>query len=479
MNKVAEKLTGWKLEEAKGKPLTEVFNIVDEDTREVTGNPVNRVLKDGKVIRLSNHTVLISKDGSEYNIVDSAAPIKDIESKIRGVVLVFRDVTERLKIEKELLKTKKLESVGVLAGGIAHDFNNILTGLFGNIEIAKMKIARDHAAFTYLKTAGKALERATHLTKQLLTFAKGGDPVLEAVDLKSVVQTTVSFNLSGSNVKAHFNLPDNLWQIKADKGQISQVIANLTINAKEAMPDGGNLYIDAENVKNFKDPSAAYLSGDFVKLSIRDEGIGIPAKYLERIFDPYFSTKQSGSGLGLAIIHSIITKHNGHIRVDSTHGVGTTFTIYLPADKSVHEPVSPPRTELTEKPNSALGHILIMDDEEMIRSVSSSMLKMFGYTVDFAVDGKEAIEKFRSAYKSGKPFDIVIMDLTIPGGMGGKEAVQEILDLDPEAKVIVSSGYSTDPVMANYAKYGFKGRIVKPFQLEDLKKELARVMEMK
>ncbi|WP_457571652.1 ATP-binding response regulator [Desulfovulcanus sp.] len=390
---------------------------------------------------------------------------------------VMNDITERKRFEQEQLKLEKLESLGILAGGIAHDFNNILTGLFGNIELAKLKIHKDHPAYTHLETANKALESATNLTKQLLTFARGGVPVLEVVDLKTVIQKTVKFHLSGSNVKAHFILPDDLWQIKADEGQISQVIANLTINAKQAMPDGGNLYIEAKNIKEFKESVAQHLSGDFVRFTIRDEGVGIPAKYIDRIFDPYFTTKETGSGLGLAIVHSIIRKHNGYIRVESTRGVGTTFIIYLPVENSSHEP-STTSINVTEKPKSASGHILVMDDEEMLRDVMAELLELCGCTVDFAADGKEAIEKYVSAKKNGKPFDVVIMDLTIPGGMGGKEAVKELLAIDPKAKVIVSSGYSTGHVMVKYNEYGFKGRLFKPFQMDDLKTELSRVMKM-
>jgi len=477
MNTVAEELTGWKAGEARGRPLTEVFDIINEDTRKVVGNPVGKVLTEGRIVGLANHTVLISRNGTEYNIADSAAPIRDMDGDIRGVVLVFRDVTGKKMMEQKILKSEKLESVGVLAGGIAHDFNNILTGLFGNLEIAKMKIPRDHEAYSYMETANKALERATHLTKQLLTFARGGDPILEAVDLKSVVQTTVNFNLAGSNVKARFNLPDDLWKVKADKGQISQVIANLTINAKEAMPDGGCLYIDAENLREHSESAVRHLKGDFVKLSIRDEGTGIPTKYVKRIFDPYFSTKQTGSGLGLAVVHSIVDKHDGHILVDSRPGVGTTFTIYLSAERHSSDQAPADSPDLADREKTESGRVLVMDDEELVRKVALAMLGACGYSGDVAVDGKEAIEKYADAEKSGRPFDVVIMDLTVPGGIGGKEAIDMLLDIDPGARVIVSSGYSTDPIMANYGDYGFKGRLVKPFLIEDLKRELARVMQ--
>lgn len=478
MNRVAEQLTGWNQDNAAGRMLSEVFNIINENTREPVEHPVTTVLAKGHIVELANHAILISKDGIEYNIADSAAPIRDIKSNIRGVVLVFRDMTEQLKTEVELLKSKKLESVGILAGGIAHDFNNILAGLFGNIELAKIKLSRNHEAYPHIETADQALERATRLTKQLLTFAKGGDPILEEVNLQEVVQTSIRFNLSGSNVKARFNLPDDLWNVKADKGQISEVIANLIINARQAMPDGGSLYIKAENIKYRKKSTARHLSGNFVKLSIRDEGVGISTKNMEKIFDPYFSTKQTGNGLGLATAHSIITQHNGHISVASKPDIGTTFTIFLPAEKFSHKPAATTHPNTVEKPTPTSGHILIMDDEEMVRNVSAEMLKLCGYTVDLAVDGKEAIKKYISANKDGPPFDIVIMDLTIPGSIGGQETIKKLLAIAPKAKVIVSSGYSTDPVMANYIDYGFKGRLAKPFHIEALKTEIFRVMEL-
>jgi len=474
MNPIAEKLTGWSLEKAKGKKLSEIFHIIDEATRKTIANPVNEALKKGCIVGLANHTILISKDGYEYNIADSAAPIRDASSRIRGVVLVFRDVTEKRKTEKELLKTKKLESIGILAGGIAHDFNNILTGVFGNIELAKSQLSPEHPAYKLLGSADYALDKVTHLTKQLLTFAKGGDPILEAVDLKSVVQSTVSFNLSGSNVKAEFNLPDDLWQVKADKGQLSQVIANLIINAKEAMPEGGSLYIEAVNTEN----PLSILTGAFVKLTLRDKGIGIPKEYLEKVFDPYFSTKQTGSGLGLSTVHSIIAKHNGYISVDSTSGKGTTFTIYIPTEKVSNKCLSKVSKTSSVKSKKLSGRVLMMDDEMIIRDVAEAMLELCGYKADFAIDGKETIRKYIDAQEKGKPYDIIIMDLTVPGGMGGKETIKKILEINPKAKVIVSSGYSTDSIMANYSEYGFKGRIIKPFQLKDLEKELSRIMEM-
>ncbi|MFQ5448334.1 MAG: PAS domain S-box protein, partial [Saprospiraceae bacterium] len=292
MNPVAETLTGWKQKEALGKPLTDVFCIINDQTREPVENPVEKVLKAGKVVGLANHTVLVSKEGAEYQIADSGAPIQNATGRITGVVLVFRDVTEQLRAEQELLKVEKLESVGVLAGGIAHDFNNLLTGLLGNIEMAKMFLSADHKSYQYLESAGRSMESATNLTKQLLTFAKGGDPIKETIAIGEVITETARFSLRGSNVKLQSNIAPNLWLVDADKGQLSQVISNLVINAQQAMPAGGTITIAAENVGTSE--------GRYVKFTVQDEGVGIAAQYLDKIFDPYFTTKQKGNGLGLA-----------------------------------------------------------------------------------------------------------------------------------------------------------------------------------
>ncbi len=475
MNKTAENLTGWSLKEAHGKDLKSIFNIIDKDTGKPVESLVERVLKNGRIVKLKKHTVLISKNGNEYIIEDSAAPIRDIESKIIGVVVVFRDITEKIRIEEELLKVRKLESVGILAGGIAHDFNNILTGIFGNLEIAKMKIGKEHPSYKFIETADKALERAVNLTKQLLTFAKGGEPILGVVDLESIVINTVNFNLSGSKIKANYEIPKNLWKIKADKGQISQVLSNLIINAKEAMPYGGNIYIKGENVKIAKDNLMNIAPGNYVRLSIRDEGIGISNKHIDKIFDPYFTTKQAGSGLGLAITHSIIKKHGGDIKVESIIDKGTIFTIYIPVAEESLEKKEYKEEKFIKKTENRYK-ILVMDDEEFIRDIAKEMLSEIGYTVETVKNGKEAIDLYKKAKQDGKPFDLIIMDLTIPGSFGGKETISEILKFDKNVKAIVSSGYSTDPIMANYEKYGFKGRLAKPFNFDQLKEVVSDIL---
>ncbi len=474
LNKVSEELTGWSNKEAVGRPLTEVFNIINAETREVCENPVIKVINSAQIDGLDNHTVLVAKDGTERDIADSSAPIMDTESNVIGVVLVFRDVTEQLKNEKELLRVKKLESVGVLAGGIAHDFNNILTAILGNINLVLADNALPKSSRKILMEAEKASIRARDLTQQLLTFSKGGAPVKETAALDTIIRDSANFVLHGSKVACRFDIPDNLLLVDIDKGQISQVIQNIVMNASHAMSTGGNVMINCQNVLAAKIPFDSVPAEEmFVKISIQDEGIGMTAKVIEKIFDPYFSTKQTGSGLGLAITHSIIIKHGGYILAESQPEVGTTFTIYLPAA----EPGEVDRQEAAELRKSPVkAKILLMDDEEMVRSVAQAMLTKLGHAVELSEDGADAVKLYKAAVEDNNIFDIVIMDLTIPGGMGGKEAAQEILALNADAKIIVSSGYSNDPVMANFADFGFCAAIVKPYQLQELSKSITRII---
>ncbi len=472
LNKVAERLTGWSQEEAVGRLLQEVFFIKNEQTGEICDNPVTKVINTGQIIGLANHTVLFGKDGVERSIADSGAPIFDSQSNIIGVVLVFRDVTEQIKTEKELLKVKKIESIGVLAGGIAHDFNNILAAILGNINLAVLNDKLDDRTKNLLDDAEKATLRAKDLTQQLLTFSKGGNPIKEISSLENVIRDSAGFVLHGDKVACNYTIPDELWMADIDKGQISQVIQNIVINASQAMPDGGNININAENIMVTENALPLGQKGKFVKISIQDNGAGIAPGVLEKIFDPYFSTKDAGSGLGLAITHSIIAKHNGHITVESTLGIGTKFLIYLPASQKEKpaKPIAPAmaKTSITAK-------VLVMDDEEILRNVTRAMLNQLGHEVDLAADGEEAVRLYKESM-SHEPFDLVIMDLTIPGGMGGKDAVLEVLKLNPAAKVIVASGYSNDPVMANFRDYGFSGAIVKPFQLQSMSQVVGEVL---
>jgi len=388
--------------------------------------------------------------------------------EIVGFQAVARNITERKRLEEEQMKVEKLESLGILAGGIAHDFNNLLMGIMGNISLAKVHIDPEAEAFRRLTDAEKASAQAKNLTQQLLTFSKGAAPIKKTVSTLDLIEDSADFALRGSNVKCEFSLPDDLWTVEADEGQVSQVIQNIVLNADQSMPEGGTIRIGAENIEVSPKHGLPLEQGWYVRISIADQGVGIPPEHLRKIFDPYFTTKQRGSGLGLATSYSIIRNHNGYIDVDSELGVGTTFFIYLPASKKD----LPKQKVKEEKPLAGKGRILVMDDEEIIRGVVGSMLESLGYQVEFAENGAEAVEKYRRNVQSGTPFDLVILDLTVPGRMGGKEAVKWVLDIDPDAKVVVSSGYSDDPVMADFRRYGFKGVIPKPYDVNELSKVL-------
>ena len=475
VNQVAEELTGWQEEEAIGKPLPKVFHIVNEFNRQRCEDPVRKVMETGAVVGLANNTILVGKDGREHVIADSGAPIMDSQSKIIGAVLVFRDITENRKMEAELVKAQKLESLGVLAGGIAHDFNNFLTAIIGNLSLAKMDSKPGDQVVAWLNDMEKASLQAKNLTQQLLTFSKGGEPVKKLVTLTELVKTAATFSLRGSNVRCDFSISQDLLPVEVDEGQIGQVINNLVLNADHAMPDGGIIEICAENIILSADNEFSLPAGPYLRTSFRDHGVGIRPDHLPKVFDPYFTTKHKGSGLGLTVAYSIIDKHNGQMTVESEHGHGTTFTIYLPAsDKPASQPTDEEKRLLIGK-----GKILVMDDEEFIRDVAIQMLSMIGYEVSVANDGNQAIEMYSQAQQSGEPFDTVIMDLTIPGGMGGKEAIQKLRKLDPNVKALVSSGYSNDPIMSNFRDYGFQGMVKKPYRIQDMSDALRSVTTVK
>lgn len=384
------------------------------------------------------------------------------------------DIDDRKRQEEERQTLEKLNSVGTLAGGIAHDFNNILAGLYGNISLARRKLEKEHPGYRFLSAAEKSINRAALLTNQLLTFAKGGEPVTESLSLQDLIEEVVPFNLTGSNVKPVITHAAKLWSAKADQGQMQQVIGNLTINAKQSMPDGGHLYIAIENFEVSDNNLLGLEEGRYLRLSVTDEGTGIDPEYLDRIFEPYFTTKQTGRGLGLATIYSIIKKHAGRISVHSQLGQGTTFTLYLPASESMELPHKQAEAELLAREQAA--RILIMDDEEQIRNVLTAMLEELNFRVEAASGGQQAVELYQQAMAAGEPFDLVILDLTIPGEVGGLDVAGNILKLDAEARLIVSSGYADNPVMANYAAYGFTGVMAKPYTLNKISAVLTQIL---
>lgn len=472
MNRTAEQLTEWDAEAAIGREITEVYRTEDERTREPCGNPVALILQKESRRDRGRHRVLISRDTTERPLGETVAPVRDSRGDIIGVVIVFRDLTTERRIEEDLAKNERLESVGVLAGGIAHDFNNTLTAIEGNILVAKAHLTEDHKAYERLLEAEKAAYRARNLTRQLLTFARGGKPVKRVVNIAELLVDSTLFALSGSSIRPEFNIPTDLWSVEADEEQLKQVVNNLVINADQAMPDGGRLLVSTENVVLGDEEVLTLGPGDYVRITVSDTGTGIPKDQVSKIFEPYFTTKQTGSGLGLTVTYSIVRSHGGTIEVEPRPGGGTIFTIYLPA---THAPVSG-RLESTSRPLGGDERILWMDDEEMIREVGGEMLQILGYRGAFAREGAEAIALFEEASAANDPFRAVILDLTTVEGLGGIETINRLSELDPGVRAIVCSGYSNDPVMANYRDYGFSGVLPKPFSLQDLDTQLRNVI---
>jgi PAS domain S-box-containing protein len=465
MNKVAENLTGWTQNAARGKDFAEVYKIL----KPARANGPSRAEPN----LLEKDVVLISRNGKEVDVAQSVSPIMDQKNQILGAVLVFRDVTSQKKQEVEHLKSEKLGSLGILAGGIAHDFNNILTAILNNISMARIMAKGDERATANLKKAESATLRAQKLTNQLLTFSQGGEPIKEIASIAELIKESANFALRGTNIKCEYEIDSDIWPVEVDHGQIVQVLDNLIVNAVQAMPKGGTITITARNMDPKPGEAQPLLTGKCVVITVKDQGHGIDPGIIEKIFDPYFTTKDKGSGLGLATTYSIVKSHNGRIDVSSTSGSGTVFTIHLPASPEQGVPVTQPSQNVLIR---GKGNILVMDDEESLRNVLEDTLCYLGYSPVFAVDGREALEIYRESLENGKSIDAVIMDLTIPGGMGGKETIRELLLLDPQARAIVSSGYSNDPVMANFRRFGFKDVLLKPYTMEEISTKLQTLL---
>jgi PAS domain S-box-containing protein len=386
---------------------------------------------------------------------------------------LLAEMEQRKQVEEELLRGRKLESLGVLAGGIAHDFNNLLTIISGNIALAKMHLKPADSVCNILEQAAVACNRATSLALQLLTFGKGGAPVRRPAPLVGVVKDAVDLARAGAQVSIDLAIVSDLWSAEIDIEQIGQALHNILLNARQAMlEEGGIIEVRAENVV-FDADSQPLRSGRYVMISVRDHGCGIEADVLPRIFDPYFTTKQSGSGLGLATVHAIIAKHEGHITVRSMLGVGTTFSVYLPACAAA----PPAESVIGRQLQTGSGRILVMDDEEALRKLLAQILERLGYEVECAREGAEAIELYQRAVDSGHCFDAVLLDLTIAGGMGGKEVASRLREVDDSVILIVSSGYSNTPVMSEFRSYGFDDVISKPWtpvQLSEVLRRCAR-----
>ena len=426
----------------------------------------------------SHENRLLKPGGGVTTVRYLVSPVKDSSGGVTGFVGSVEDITHLAQAQAEILKLQKLESLGLLAGGIAHDFNNILTGILGNISLAQGLVEGGGKAQAALLDAEGAAERAVGLSRQLLSFAREGEPVKKAVPVRQLVGESVSRALRGSNVQGVIEVPDGIRSVEVDEAQMLQGISNIVLNGAQAMPGGGKLTVSAAEVRLCAPNGLGLPPGEYVRIIIADEGCGIPEHCLGKVFDPYFTTKAESTGLGLASTYSIVTKHNGHVGVVSEHGKGTAVTLHLPSVREVSQAVGAGKTVAAGTSHRG-GSILVMDDEQMIRTIAEKMLESLGYRVTSCEGGAEAIALFAAARDAGTPFDAVIMDLTIAGGMGGKEAARHILAFEPRARLVVSSGYCNDPVMSNYEDYGFCSALPKPYKATDISVLLSRILQTK
>jgi PAS domain S-box-containing protein len=461
------------------------YEMFHYDSSEIIGRTALDIIAPG--VRAISHEMIAAQRGEAYETMGlkkdgTTFPIgvhpRELRLRGRNIrISVIRDLTDQKDMEEEVLKSKNLQSVGTLAGGIAHDFNNLLMAIVGNISLAKMSISQDGKIAEFLNEAERIAFMGKNLTQQLLTFSRGGEPVRKIVFLGAIVRDVAEKSLGSLPIRTRYIIPMDLFPVEVDEDQIKQVVQNMVMNAKEAMPSGGTIIISCENVNVTPQNKLPLIKEDHVKISIRDEGVGIPEENMSKIFDPYFTTKgmgsQKGVGLGLAICYSIIKNHNGYILVDSALGKGTTFEIYLPATK---KDIIEVRIE-ENVVRHGKGRVLVMDDEEMILKIAKELLQLMGYEVTTAQSGEETIGFYRQAMELKKPFDAVVLDLAIPGGMGGKEVIKELIAIDPRVKAIISSGYLNDPVVKDFRRYGFLATLTKPYEANELDDKLQNIIK--
>ena len=448
---------GWTLNELKGEHIP----FVPQDQKQLAAEKIKEIYTFGKSLKFE--TKRYTKDRRTLDIILNAAVTKGNDGEPTGLVVNLTDISGEKALEAQYEQAQRMESLGTLAGGIAHDFNNLLSGIFGYLDLARKK-TKDPKIAEYLTKAFNISGRAKGLTHQLLTFSKGGAPVKKVEHLVPFLQETTQFALSGADVSCSFDLPYDLWVCDYDRNQIGQVIDNIVINANHAMPSGGNIQVAATNVIVEGKEHPGLHPGKYIKISISDTGTGIPEKYISRIFDPFFTTKQKGSGLGLAISYSIIKRHGGIIDVESEPGIGTTFHTFIPAPE--HHKIK--EKAIAENNYQGSGSILIMDDEEMIQEILTDMLEIMGFATTSTSESRGAVEAFKKAIEQNNPFRAVILDLTVPGGMGGKKTVKEIRQTDKNIPVFVASGYSEDAAIANPEEFGFTASLQKPFAVSQL-----------
>lgn len=477
LNGEAERLTGYGADEAFGKDVASVLPLYEDLQGPRVQGPVSDVLQSGEIQYLKTPVVLKARDGRVLYVNDSAAPIRNENGAVTGAVMVFRDVTQRRLLEEQAMKAKSLESLGVLAGGIAHDFNNILTAVFGNITLAKIYAPADESLQGALADAERASWRARELTFQLLTFAKGGAPIKKPGSIGETVRDLSVFFVKGSAVRCELLVPEVLWTVDFDPDQMGQVIQNIVLNAKEAMRGAGVLKIQARNATLAESEVSDLAAGDYVEIAFQDNGCGIEKQHLERIFDPYFSLKPTGTGLGLAVTYSVVKRHQGTVVARSVVGEGTELTVYLPRSENTDYRQAA-RLSAREIPAAGAGRrILLMDDDVDVRTTGARLLRTLGYFVAEASNGEEVLRLYKQSL-SGNPYEAVILDLTVAGGMGGKECVHALRECDAGVRAIVATGYYTDPIMAEFRSYGFVAAVQKPYRLEELSDTLTEVLAL-
>ena len=478
LNAAAEAMCGLGSADAADLPVEEFYRRAGAQARRQADNPVRAVLASGMRAAPHDPAHLQAPGRPPRVIADNAAPITDAAGQMTGAVLVFHDITDRHRAAEELQKAGRIESLGVLAGGIAHDFNNLLTAMLGNLSVARSGGDLPIRAADALGRAEKACWRARDLTGQLLTFAKGGDPVRATLSLLPVLERALRGTTGNTAVQLHAHFEPDLPTVEADEDQLLQVFHNIALNAVQAMAGGGALHVHAAVVSTPEalaatDDAAGTPAGAYLEIRLRDTGTGIAPEHLPKIFDPFFSTRTNGTGLGLAIAYSVVRKHEGVIRVESAPGQGSTFTLYLPVSPSA---APPPHERPAERGGRAGGRVLFMDDDPDIRDLAGAILGLIGYEATLTAEGGETLAVYQAARAEGRPFAAVILDLTIPGGMGGKETIRRLREVDPGVRAIVSSGYSNDAVIADFRAHGFMAMVAKPYRMEDLARALTEAI---
>jgi len=448
----------------------DVEQIMTPKSVQASRERLHRAVK-GLPVAPSVEYQIVGKDGREVWVLLTSRIARHADGSVTSLA-VAQDITEKKRHEEEQRQVERLESLGVLAGGIAHDFNNLLTAILGNVTVGRRYSATGGRATRVFDEVERACGRARRLTQQLLTFSQGGEPIRQVTEIAPTIVECAMLAVRGSSSLCVFDLSEDLWRVDVDEGQIGQVITNLVINAEQAMPDGGTVTITASNVDIGAGEPTPAGPGRFVRVSVADAGAGIAPEVLPRVFDPYFSTKPGGSGLGLATARSILKRHDGDITIETEEGAGTTIHLFLPATEAR------PRAgvEAQPSPEGLSGQILFMDDDDAVRELGLELLAELGFEPVAARSGEEAVELFADSVRRGAPFAAVVLDLTVSGGMGGKEALARIRDLDPSVAALVTSGYSNDPVLADPGAYGFSAAVAKPFTLEQIGAALARLL---